>query len=161
MSSSNDGFLRCRNRDDVDVGRLRLTAPSSLDGTLSSISLSTSSDMSSRWSIHVACNPLLTLMRVDKFRARTSRVRSGSTSAGERSVDRLACVDMELCSNALDNSSACTLRSSRVSRKGSIGRRGGRARFRLRICEGDRRLEGTPEWSQSSVSASASSTALG
>lgn len=142
LNSSSDGFLRCRNSGAAGVGRLRLTALSSADGESSSSNLSTPFDMSSRWSIHVVCIPLLTLMRVDKFRARTSRVRSGSFSTGERSVDKLVCVEIELCNSALDNSSACTLRSSSVSRKGSTGGGGGAmARLRLRMYEGDRRFE--------------------
>jgi hypothetical protein len=100
FSSSSEGLLRCRKSRAEEVGRLRLTTLSSaweaetfLPSSLNS--LSTPSDISSRWSIHVSCTPLFTRIRVDKFRARTSRKRSESLS-GERSAERLDWVDIEL-----------------------------------------------------------------
>ncbi|EGN92028.1 hypothetical protein SERLA73DRAFT_191666 [Serpula lacrymans var. lacrymans S7.3] len=101
----------------VEVGRLRLTALafSSFPAcSPSRNSPSTPSDISSRSSIQFSCTLLFPFI----LKAWVSSRRSVAFS-GSRMVDKLDCVDIEVWSNALDISRACTLRSSNESRYGS------------------------------------------
>lgn len=130
---------RCAGRGLISTPAFLFLSPPS-----SSNNPSTSLVIASRSSTHAALPSHVSRMRDESPRARTSRAASPGESTARR-VDRLDCVDIELCSSVLDISRACTLRARRESRYGSGGGSGSLVRGLgwkdgLRLCVGRKRF---------------------